>query len=67
MPVAFEESKTAGGTPAVRTGLVKQDQSLRSIGGALNTGISAILLSDILFEPPFVDNIGSKKSLSPPW
>jgi hypothetical protein len=65
--VAFEESKTAGGTPAARTGSVRQAQLLRSIGGALNTGISAILLSDILFEPPFKENLWfQKESITAP-
>jgi hypothetical protein len=61
MPVAFDESKAAGGTPAARTGLVRQAQQPRSIGGALNTGISAILLFNILFEPPFVDGLSIKR------
>ena len=38
-----------------------QTQLLRSIGGALNSAITAILLSDILFEPPFKENLWFQK------
>jgi hypothetical protein len=31
------------------------------MGGALNNAISAILLSDILFEPPFKENLWLQK------
>jgi len=40
-PVAFDESKAAGGTPAAWTDWMNQDQMLVSTGGALNTSFSA--------------------------
>jgi hypothetical protein len=59
--VPFDESKTAGGTPAANTDLVGQDQMLISTGGALNISFTANFISNMVFEPPFVEGLSFKR------
>jgi hypothetical protein len=63
--VAFEESKTAGGTPAVKglksTDVIGKDQFCISTGGALNFSLIANSFFDMVYEPPFVDGFIDQK------
>jgi hypothetical protein len=52
-PVAFEESKAAGGTPAAWTDIIGIDQFFISTGGALNSSLTANSIFDMVCEPPF--------------
>ena len=58
--MAWVESKAAGGTPAAWTDLIGKDQYFLSTGGALNSSFTANSFFDMLFEPPFVDDLSYK-------
>jgi hypothetical protein len=60
-PVAFEESKTAGDTPAAWNDMIGKDQLFISTGGALNLSLSANSFFDMVCEPPFVDGFNDQK------